>query len=198
MKKSKNENSLKYWLELIKKENEPGFEYEIKIIIFSICTIIQKKVIFSDSEVEYLLNICIDLLNCQEMNAKFEFKKNFRKELNLNFIEDDDEDDDQNEGGDDTEEELTDFREIKDLIKNTINPIKNIDEFKTFSELLLFLKNNRRDAYIRWENSLDQIKKNEVTKLFATKRINIQNNKNENVQIPRRIVNIKRHFNNNQ
>ena len=198
LKKSKNETSLKHWLELIKKENEPGFEYEIKIIIFSICTIIQKNLIFEDSEVEYLLNICIDLLNCQEMNAKFEFKKNFKKELNLNFIEDDDEDDDQNDGGDDTEEELTDFREIKDLIKNTINPIKNIDEFKTFSALLLFLKNNRSDIYIRWENGLDQIKKNEVTKLFATKRINIQNNKNENVQIPRRIVNIKRHFNNNQ
>ena len=197
LQKSKNENSLKYWLELIKNENEAGFEYEIKIIIYSVCTIIQRGIITGD--IEYLLNICIDLLKCQEFNSKFEFKKKIRKELNLNFVEDDDdEDSDQNDGGDDTEAELTDFKEIKDLIKNTINPIKDIDEFKMFSELLLFLKNNKNDIYNRWENSLDQKRKDEVNKLFATKRINIQTKENENVQIPRRIVTIKRKLNNNQ
>ncbi len=84
------------------------------------------------------------------------------------------------------------------MIKNTINPIKDIDEFKMFSELLLFLKNNKNDIYNRWENSLDQKRKDEVNKLFATKRINIQTKENENVQIPRRIVTIKRKLNNNQ
>ena len=187
LKKSKNEDSLKNWLELIKNENEPGFEYEIKIIIFSICTIIEKGIINGD--VEYLLNISIDLLNCQEINAKFEFKNNNKKELNLNFVEDDDEDSDQNDGGDDTEGEMTDYREIKDLIKNTINPIKNIDEFKKFSELLLFLKNNRNGIYAKWENTLDKNKKVEVSKLFATKRINIITNKNEKNNINKDEIN---------
>ena len=87
--------------------------------------------------------------------------------------------------------------EIKDLIKNTINPIKDIDEFKSFSELLIFLKNNKNDIYSRWENTLDQNRKDEVSKLFSTKRINLQINKDNTVQVPRRIVTIKRNFNNN-
>jgi len=193
LQKTNNENSLKDWLQILIKENEAGFEYEIKIIIYSICIIIQKGIINGD--IQYLLNICIKLLKCQENNAKFEFKKKMKKELNVNFVEDD-EDSDHDEG-DDTEGEMTDLREIKDLIKKTINPIKDIDEFKMFSELLIFLKNNKNDIYSLWENTLNEKDKNDVNNLFATKRINIQTNKNDNIQIPRRIIKIKRNQNNN-
>jgi hypothetical protein len=48
-----------------------------------------------------------------------------------------------------------------------------------------------------WENTLNEKDKNDVNNLFATKRINIQTNKNDNIQIPRRIIKIKRNQNNN-
>ena len=195
LQKTKSENCLKDWLELVVKENEAGFEYEIKIIIYSISLVIQKGIF--NGNIEYLLNVCIDLLKCQENNSKFELKKNLKNKIKNNFVEDDDDDEESGfDDEDDTNAELTDFREIKDLIKNTINPIKDIDEFKMFSELLLFLKNTKNDIYVMWEKTLDQNKKEEVSKLFKTKRINLQINKNNTVQIPRRIVNIKRRLNN--
>ena len=196
LQKTKNENLLSNWLELIRDYNEAGFEYEIKIIIYSIRVIIQKGII--NGNIENLLNMCVDLLKCQRKNATFELKKNDKKELKLNLVEDDeDEDSDQYDGEYDTEAEFNDYKEIKDLIKNTINPIKDIDEFKSFNELLIFLKNNKNDIYTKWEITLDENRKDEVNKLFSTKRINLQLNKNNTVQIPRRIVTIKRNFNNN-
>ena len=45
LQKTKSENCLKDWLELIVKENKPGFEYEIKIIIYSISLVIQKGIL---------------------------------------------------------------------------------------------------------------------------------------------------------
>ena len=198
LQKFNNIYLLNDWLQILIKENEAGFEYEIKIIIYSICIIIEKGIINGDIKfIQYLLNISIQLLKCQENNAKFEYKKKIKKELDLNFLEDDDEDSDNLDEGDDTEGELMEYREIRDLIKKTINPIKDIDEFKMFRELLIFLKNNKNDVYSMWENSLNEQQRNDVHKLLATKRINIQTNKNNNVQIPRRIVTIKRTINNN-
>ena len=197
LKKFNNLNLLNDWLQILIKENEAGFEYEIKIIIYSICIIIEKGIINGDIKfMQYLLNISIQFLKCQENNAKFDYKKKIKKELDFNLVEDD-EDSDNLDEGDDTEGELIDFREIRDLIKKTINPIKDIDEFKMFRELLIFLKNNKNDIYSMWENNLNEQQRNDVHKLFATKRINIQTNKNNNVQIPRRIVTIKRKINNN-
>ena len=197
LRKYNNENLLNDWLQILIKENEAGFEYEIKIIIYSISIIIEKNIINGDIKfMQYLLNTSIQLLKCQENNAKFEYKKKTKKEMDLNNIEDDDDSDNLDEG-DDTEGELIDFREIKDLINKTINPIKDIDEFKMFREILIFLKNNKSDIYSIWENGLNEQQRIDVHKLLATKRINIQTNKNNNVQIPRRIVTIKRTINNN-
>lgn len=91
---------------------------------------------------------------------------------------------------------MDDYQEIKDLIKRTINPIKAMDEFKIFNDLLIYLKNNRNDIYIKWENSLNEKQKQNIYKLLGTKRINITINKKDNVQVPRRIVSIKRNINN--
>ena len=66
-------SNLKGWLDIINNENEPGFEYEIKILIYSISTIIQRNILKDD--IGYLLNVCIELLNSQGYNAKFELKK---------------------------------------------------------------------------------------------------------------------------
>ena len=118
------------------------------------------------------------------------------KAIKTEFIEDDDEESEQDEGGEDLEEEQMGYREIKDLIKNTINPTKDIDEFMMFKELLLFLKDNKNEVFFTWENSLNKNRKEQVYKLFGTKRISIQTN-NTTIQVPRRIVTIKRFLNNN-
>ena len=185
-----NRNSLEDWLTLIGKVNEPGFEYEIKVIIYSICAIIEKGVINGD--INYLLNVSVELLKRQENNTKFELKKN--SELGVNFVNDDEE---ESENDDDNENEFNEYKEIKDLISKTINPIKDYDEFNMFRELLTLLKSKRNDIYTAWENSLSQDKKDEVYKIYGTKRITIQNNKNNNIQVARRILTIKRNNNNN-
>ena len=81
------------------------------------------------------------------------------------------------------------YLEIIDLIKNTI-------EFMMLKELLLFLKDNKNEVFFAWENSLNKNRKEQVYKIFGTKRISIQTN-NTTIQVPRRIVTIKRFLNNN-
>lgn len=190
LEKTNNNNSLKDWLNIIQKFNEPGFEYEIKVIIYSICAIIEKGVITGD--INYLLNVSVELLKCQESNSKFELKK--KTELGVKFVDDDEEDSENDD--DDNEDELTDYKEIKDLISKTINPIKDKDEFNMFREMLTLLKSKRNDIYTAWENSLTENQKTDVNKLYGTKRINIQNNKNSSFQVARRILTIKRNNNN--
>jgi len=86
------------------------------------------------------------------------------------------------------------------LVKKTINPIKDMDEFKNFIDLLNYLNNNKIDIYNLWKNSLNEEQVKDVNKLMGTKRINIQFNKNTNLLVPRRILSIKRNINtpNNQ
>ena len=182
-----NGNALKLWLEIINTEDEPGFEYEIKIIIYSLSILIQRGIIKND--ITDFLNLSIELLKAQEYNAKYEIKKNDKKVININFQKEDDE---QSESDKDVNNEDNDYNEIKDLLAKTINPIKDMDEFKIFNELLLFLKNNDNAVYSKWESTLDDTKKSLVNKLFGTKRVNISLSDNSNVKVPRRILSIKR------
>ena len=184
-------DSLKDWLQIINKEDEAGYEYEIKIIVYSICIVIQKGIIKGD--INDLLNMTVLLLKTQEYNGKYEIRKKNKKDFKVNFTDDSEESD----NDDEDENELSEYNEIKDLIKKTINPIKNMDEFKMFRELLLFLKNNQSEIYLNWEKTLDENKKNLVNNLFGTKRINISGDNYNNVQVPRRIVSIKRNLNQN-
>ena len=130
-------------------------------------------------------------MKSQEFNAKYEIKKKEKKVIKTKIIEDDDEPSDDDE----SENEYNEYKEIKDLIAKTINPIKDTDEFKLFKELLLYLKNNEVNIYSNWENTLDENRKALLNKLLGTKRINISGN-NINAQVPRRIVTIKRNQNN--
>ena len=182
-----NGNALKLWLEIINTEDEPGFEYEIKIIIYSLSILIQRGIIKND--ITDFLNLSIELLKAQEYNAKYEIKKNDKKIININFQKEDDE---QSESDKDVNDEDNDYNEIKDLLAKTINPIKDMDEFKIFNELLIYLKNNDNAVYSKWESTLDDTKKSLVNKLFGTKRVNISLSDNSNVKVPRRILSIKR------
>ena len=52
-----NGNALKLWLEIINTEDEPGFEYEIKIIIYSLSILIQRGIIKNDIPYIMKLNV---------------------------------------------------------------------------------------------------------------------------------------------
>ena len=147
------------------------------------------------SDIQYLLNLGIDLLKCQEKNGKYELKKDTKKILNFAFIEDDEESN-KDEDEDEENEEYLEYKEIKELVKKTINPVKDLDEFKNFNDLLIYLKQNRSDVYYLWENSLDEQKKRDIINTIAVKRINIKFDDNSSVVVPRRIVSIKRNANN--
>ena len=198
LQKTKHEEDLKDWLNIIVDNNEIIFEYEIKIIIYSVCMIIQKEVIKGD--IHYLLNTCIELLKCQEKNGRYELKKNTRKYINFDFVEDDEDDKSDEDNEEEDNEENNEYKEFKELVKKTINPIKDMDEFKNFIDLLNYLNNNKIDIYNLWKNSLNEEQVKDVNKLMGTKRINIQFNKNTNLLVPRRILSIKRNINtpNNQ
>jgi hypothetical protein len=194
LKQKSNQNCFKEWLNIISEDNEPIYEYEIKIIIYTICMIIKKGTIGND--MSFFLNISVELLKNQESNAKYELKKNTKKILNISFVEDNDDDEDESKDDDETENEDLEYKEIKELVAKTLNPIKDMDEFKNFKDLLNYLRMNHSNEYTRWENSLSTDKKEEVNKLFGTKRIIIQCDKKSSMQVPRRIVSIRRNPNN--
>ena len=104
--------------------------------------------------------------------------------------------DEESKDDDETENEDLEYKEIKELVAKTLNPIKDMDEFKNFKDLLNFLRMNHSNEYTMWENSLSTNKKEEVNKLFGTKRIIIQCDKKSSMQVPRRIVSIRRNPNN--
>ena len=191
LQKTNNADILKNWLQIIIKENEIIFEYEIKIIIYSVCMIIKNEIIKGD--IQYLLTIIVDLLLCQVNNGKYEIKKNTNKFINVTFVDDDDEDKSQDD--DNEEDENIEYKEIKELVNKTINPVKDLDEFKNFHDLLNYIKMNKNDIYILWENTLNDDQKKNVSQLMGVKRIVIQYN-DKPLVVPRRVVAIKRNPNN--
>lgn len=195
IKKNNNENCFKEWLNIIVEDNEVIYEYEIKVILYSICMLIKKGMLGND--MPFFLNISVELLKMQEINGKYELKKNTKKILNISFVDDDeDDDDDESNDDDETENEDLEFKEIKELVAKTLSNIKDEDEFQNFKDLLNFLRMNHSNEYLLWENSLSKDKKEEVSKLFGTKRIVIQCDKKSSIQVPRRIVSIRRNPNN--
>ena len=182
-----NEKVLKTWLKVIIKENDVTYEYEIKVLIYSICFIIKKEIFKNENCC--LINLGLDLLNCQTKNSKYQLKRKTKKFIDINFIEDDDEENKEEENEDEEDIELN---EIKMLLEKTSNPIKDLDEFKFFGDMLQYLKNNKNEIYYKWENNLNQEQKEKIVNLINTKRINIQTNEQGKIQVARRIVTIKR------
>ena len=167
LKQKNNENCFKEWLNIIIGDNEPIFEYEIKIIIYTICMIVEKGTLGNDMPI--FLNISIELLKIQESNAKYELKKNTKKILNISFVDEDNDDDEESKDDDETENEDLEYKEIKELVAKTLNPIKDMDEFKNFKDLLNYLRMNHSNEYTMWENSLSTKKKKKLINCLGPK-----------------------------
>ena len=126
------------------------------------------------------------------MNCKYQTKRDKINNIESNFIEEDEEDN-KDEENDEDDEEDNELKEYKIIIDETSNPIKNLDEFQLYGEMLKYLKSEKNDIYSKWENSLTQDQKQKIMKLIATKRISIHSDdNNNNIVVARRIVSIKR------
>ena len=115
----------------------------------------------------------------------------------LKIIDSDDEDEeseeeieDPHENSQEQEEENTND-ELKEIDGRIINSYTTIDEFKLFRETVLFLKEKYVMIYNQWYDDYEDEDLIKLNDIIYTSRITISNNK-EVINIPRKIVKIKK------
>ena len=131
-----------------------------------ICSLIRNEKILDNFQniIPSFLNISFRFLKNLKKHESNSLKKNDNKEIRKNLIDDDNEDDNEIENENENEEEemtleiLDDeskiyeergnikqerIYEFKEIDYRTINPIKNIDEYKIFKECIEMLKNKQ-------------------------------------------------------
>ena len=171
--------------------------YQIKILVLSISNLINSNYFQKDCEV--FLGFGFKLLEKQRKNESVELKKLLKKEINCNFItdSDDENDDEDNNSDEDDYDGLLGFdnkKELQDLIKHTINPMKEQDEFVIYKSAIENFKQNNSDGFQKWSQSLSSADRTKLTDIIEMKRITIKDRDLE-YSIPRKIVKIKRRNN---
>lgn len=173
--------------------------YQIKMLIIGICSIIKNETILKifSNIISYLLTFSFHFL---KKLKKFESKvlKNRNNTVHkLKIIDSDDEDDeseeeieDPHENSQEQEEENT-KDELKEIEGRTINPYSTIDEFKLFRESVLFLKEKYVMIYNQWYDDYEDEDLIKLNDIIYTSRVTITNDK-EVINIPRKIVKIKK------
>ena len=154
---------------------------------------------YFQKDCEVFLGFGFKLLEKQRKNESVELKKLLKKEINCNFITDSDEDnddEDNNSDEDDFDDELgfDNKKELQDLIKHTINPMKEQDEFVIYKSAIENFKQNNSDGFQKWSQSLSSADRTKLTDIIEMKRITIKDRDLE-YSIPRKIVKIKRRNN---
>ena len=86
------------------------------------------------------------------------------------------------------------IEEINEIDYRTINPkIKEIDEFKLFKETIEQLNKENNSLFLNWFNKLSDKNQKDFKDIIYTSYIEIpSNDNNNNINIPRRIVKIKK------
>ncbi len=74
----------------------------------------------------------------------------------------------------------------------------DFDEYDIFSKVICKLRSEHQINFLDWEKSLDQNQKNFWNELIHTRRINLNIKDKTTLNVPRRIVKIKRTFNENE
>lgn len=170
--------------------------YQIKILVLSISHLINSDYFQKDYEV--FLGFGFILLEKQRKYESIDLKKLLKKEINCNFITDsDDENNDDEDESDDDYDGILGFdnkKELQDLIKHTINPMKEKDEFVIYKTALESFKQKNSDGFNKWSESLSEADRNKLANIVEMKRITVKD-KNIEYSIPRKIVKIKRRNN---
>lgn len=176
--------------------------YQFKLIIMSIDKIIENNI----NVFEYL-NIGYKLLEMTRNEESKKLKKMNKKIMKFNFVKSDDNNENDSDDSDnsndieDDDENDNNFynynteKEIQDLYKITICKYKNIDEFNIFRATVNNFCSKNYDLYNNWFNQLSEKKKENFNNILNMKRITLMNDDNNN-NIPRKILKIKRNINN--
>lgn len=165
----------------------------VKYIILGLCSLLYDKDILKEIIIcfkEFFL-ITFNLLNKQLAEESFKYKKITNFESKDKFVESDDE----NEENEENEDSLG--QKIKNIIREAKFPLENIDEFKSFNNLVNNLNQiqETKEIISNILNSFNQEQKTLFEKIYNTKRINIDYN-GMNMFVPRRLLKIKKNNSN--
>ena len=110
-----------------------------------------------------------------------------KKELKCNFVESDDDEEEEEE-----EEEIdTEFKEKVDQVLSINDNINNSDEFKYYTQIMLFVKEDDVNLYNHLVEKTMSGKKNILEELFKVRNIKVVYN-NKELFVPRKTVRIIR------
>jgi hypothetical protein len=163
-----------------------------KCIILGICGILSNKACLNylDANMEkkvYIIKTFVRLVIKHKNEKNIILSKLMKKEMKCNFIESESEEEDEEEE-DEIDEE---FNEKVDLALSTNNNINSCDEFKFFSGIMMYIKENNIDIYNHLSEQFTSKNKNHLEELLKTRNIKITYNQKE-FTVPRKTVKIIR------
>ena len=165
--------------------------FQFKLIVLSLDKVLESNV----NNVFEFIDIGFELLELTRNEESKKLKKMNKKLMKFNFIKNDDSDD-----SDDDDENDNNFfnynteKEIQDLYDVTVCKYKDEDEFKSFRNSVNNFRCKNTDSFNNWFKQLSEKKKENFNNILNMKRIAISNDENNN--IPRKILKIKRNLNN--
>ena len=82
--------------------------------------------------------------------------------------------------------------EVQEIIERFVNPYGKFDEYEIFKELIFYLKNNFNNFFENFYKELNVNQLNILKDLCNTVRVNIVDENQKEVNVPRRIVKIRK------
>ena len=134
----------------------------------------------------FLLNIFTNFVIKHKREKCTILNKLMKKELKCNFVEDENEEEEEEEEEDEID---YDFNEDVENILSGDNNINNSDEFKFFSQVMKYIRENDQEIYNRLINECLSGYSNLIEELFKIRNIKIKYN-NKEFTVPRKTVKI--------
>ena len=165
--------------------------YQIKLIVIALSHMISSDYISKDNTI--FIEIGYHLLNRQMKSESKELKNLLKKDIsNKVFVKEEINEEEDKENKESINPiGLDSKKEINELVRVTINPNKDTDEFELFNATIEKYKDKYTLSFAKWAESLNDKDRLMVSSILKLKRIKINDN-NFQYSIPRQIINIKR------
>ena len=162
-----------------------------KCIILGMCGILTDKTCLdflnnNKKNKLFLLNIFTNFVLKHKREKCTILNKLMKKELKCNFVEDENEEEEEEEEDDEID---YDFNEDVENILSGDNNINNSDEFKFFSQVMKYIRENDQEIYNRLITECLSGHSNFIEELFKIRNIKIKYN-NKEFTVPRKTVKI--------
>ena len=162
-----------------------------KCIILGMCGILTDKTCLdflnnNKKNKLFLLNIFTNFVLKHKREKCTILNKLMKKELKCNFVEDENEEEEEEEEEDEID---YDFNEDVENILSGDNNINNSDEFKFFSQVMKYIRENDQEIYNHLINECLSGHSNFIEELFKIRNIKIKYN-NKEFTVPRKTVKI--------